>query len=80
MPDRTVIQKVVTAAHIDCLNIYTVAGVPTLSVMYHVNDSRGNQIGNQRSVSIGLTAGQITTLQTFVTNVVLPAVNAVEET
>lgn len=80
MADKAITQKVVTANHIDLLSIQVVAAVPVLTVTYHVVDQAGAMIGHLRSVSIPLTGGQVTTLQTFVTNVVLPAVNVAEGT
>jgi hypothetical protein len=80
MADKIITQKVVTADSIDQLTINTVAGGLMLVATYHVLDAGMAQIGNQRALVIGLTTEQLTTLQSFVTSVVLPAVNTAEGT
>jgi len=80
MADKVITQKVVTVNHIQRLTIEVVAGEPTCVATYIVVDALGAIIGHGRSAVVPLTAGQITTLQTFVTNAVLPAVNTAEGT
>jgi hypothetical protein len=80
MPDKTITQKVVTANEVDRLTVEVVGGVPTVIATYHVVDGTGATIGHQRQVSVALPPAPRTTLQTFVTNIVLPAVNAAEGT
>jgi hypothetical protein len=80
MADKIITQKVVAASEIDRLTIEVVGGVPTCTATYHVVDAGAIQIGHLRAAAVPLTAGQVTTLQNFVTNVVLPAVNAAEGT
>jgi hypothetical protein len=84
MPDKTVTQVPVTAGEIMGLHISREgllhATAPYLDATYTVKDSVGAAIGHHRVAHVPLTEGQVTTLQNFVTNVVIPAVNAQEGT
>lgn len=78
--DKTITQRTIVEAHIDRLSVEANGGAITCDVTYHVEDAAGARIGSQRQLRIPLTPGQITTLRTFILNVVIPAVNTGEGT
>ena len=81
--DKTITQKVVTLAEIDRLTIDRAgltAASPYIQATYRVLDATGAQIGHHRVVKVPLTAGQVSTLQSFTTTVVVPAANTKEGT
>jgi len=83
MADKVITQKTVTIGEIDRLTIDRSglsASPPYLNATYRVCDANDKDIGHHRVARVELTAGQVSTLQNFVTNVVLPIVNAVEGT
>lgn len=83
MPKKTLTQVPVTASEIDQLLVRRDPDNPSnleCIVSYRALTNGGQQIGLNRSVKISLTGGQQTTLQTFVLNQVVPAINTQEGT
>ena len=84
MANKTITQVAVISSDVELLRIAKAGPQnpdPLVVIAgYRIRDNAGNPIGPLRSISIPLTSGQITTLQNFVTNTVVPVINAAEGT
>lgn len=83
MPNKTITQVSVTAGEIIQLLIRRDPDTSNdleCIVTYNVLTNTAQKIGLNRSIKIPLTSGQQTTLQNFVLNQVVPAINTVEGT
>jgi len=83
VPNKVVTQVPVVPAQIERLTVERQGLAdpePYLHATYRVVDTADQAIGHHRVAKIPLTAGQVSTLQTFVVSVVVPVINTIEGT
>lgn len=80
MANKTITQVPAGFAQVDRLTIDRAGAEVTCVATYHIADDAGNTIGANRVLTLTLTPAQKTALKNFITNDVLPAINAAEGT
>ena len=78
--NKTITQVPVTTTHVNRVIIDVRGDSPTVTATYDTVSTTGTRLAESRALAISLTSGQLTTLQTFINNVILPAINVAEGT